>query len=178
VVEEAIKPSYLGADVLREGRRIEQLAEPQEADQPIGRRRVVEPGEREVGHEMNVPRLRRLDLAPYRVGADRGIKAPVDGQDHIGLPGKDLLGGDLDDRARGGVHGDNVARADKVDDFAADRAGDRRLEATRSACEIDARTLFRRDLCDGLLNSPYNGLGVTRERLGAPRDTEQVADRP
>jgi hypothetical protein len=42
-VEESIKAPRLCADVLREEGGIEQLAEPQEANQPIRPRRVVEP---------------------------------------------------------------------------------------------------------------------------------------
>src|SRR5438445_8336903 len=90
---------------------------------------------------MDVPVLHRLEPSPYRVGADRGMKAPIDREDHIGLPGEELLGGDLDDRARRGILGDDIARAEEVNDLAGDRAGDRRLEAGRSACDIDARRL-------------------------------------
>ena len=43
LVEEGIKTPCLGADVLWEEGGIEQLAQPWEADQPIGRRRIVEP---------------------------------------------------------------------------------------------------------------------------------------
>ena len=62
---------------------------------------------------MDVPVLHRLELSPYRVGADRGMKAPIDREDHVGLPGEELLGGDLDDRPRRGILGDDIARAEE-----------------------------------------------------------------
>jgi hypothetical protein len=42
--------------------------------------------------QMNMPRLHRLDLAPNRIGPNRGEKSSVDAQDHIRLPGENLLG--------------------------------------------------------------------------------------
>src|SRR5712675_1126079 len=99
---------------------------------------------------MNVSGLHRLDLAPNRVGADRRMEAPVDGQDHVGLPDEDLLWRDIDDRARAGIFADDVPRADEIDDLAADRTGDGAFEAMRPAGDIDARAVRRWDFC-GLL---------------------------
>src|ERR1700730_8155271 len=99
---------------------------------------------------MHVSALHRLDLAPNRVGADRSMEAPVDGQDHVGLPGEDLLRRDINDRARAGILADDISRADEIDDLAADRTGDGAFEAMRTACDIDARAVSRWDFC-GLL---------------------------
>ena len=41
---------------------------------------------------MNIPRLHRLDLAPNRICPNRGEKSSVHDQDHIRLPGENLLG--------------------------------------------------------------------------------------
>src|SRR6266481_1647877 len=110
---------------------------------------------------MEVPVLHRSEVPPYRVGADRSVKAPIDREDHIGLPGEELLRRDLDYRARCAVLADDIARAEEVDDLAGDRAGDRRFEAGWPACDIDARPPFRQDLCDGPLYSAQHSLGVT-----------------
>jgi len=114
---------------------------------------------------MDVPVLHRLEPSPYRVGADRGMKAPIDREDHVGLPGEELLGGDLDDRPRRGILGDDIARAEEVNDLAGDRAGDRRLEAGWPACDIDAAPLGCWDLRDRLVNAAQCSLGVAGERL-------------
>src|SRR5438128_11383948 len=78
LVEEGIKAADLGSDILRKGCRIKQMAEPQQPDQPIGCRRVVEPREWQIGHEMDMYGLDRLDLKPDRAGADRGMQIPVE----------------------------------------------------------------------------------------------------
>jgi hypothetical protein len=109
---------------------------------------------------MDVPVLHRLEPSPYRVGADRGMKAPIDREDHIGLPGEELLGGDLDDRPRRGILGDDIARPEEVDDLAGDRAGDRRLEAGWSARDIDARPLGGWDLRDRLQGEFASAFGI------------------
>src|SRR3984893_17852782 len=176
LIEKGIKAPRLGSDVLWERGRIEQVAEPKEADQPVRRGRFTEPRERQIGDEMNVARLYRLDLAPHRVAPDRGVKASVDGEDHIGLPGEDLLGRDVDDRARAGILADDIARADEVDDLAADRTGDRRLETARSAGDVDARTLSGRDLCNRFLRPAQYRLGIARERLGPLQYADETAD--
>jgi len=125
---------------------------------------------------MNAARLYRPDFAPNRVASDRGIKAPVDGEDHVGLPGEELLGRDVDYRARAGILADDIARAGKVHDLAADRTRDRRLETARSPRNVNARSLGRRDLRHGVLNPAQYRLGIARERLGPLRDADETAD--
>jgi len=102
---------------------------------------------------VDVSGLHCFDFAPHRVGAGRGIKAPVDTQDHIGLPGEYLLGRDVDDRARAGILADDIVRTDEVDDLAADRADYGRLEPARSAGDVHARTPGQQDLGDRFLHS-------------------------
>src|ERR1700738_2575135 len=125
---------------------------------------------------MDVAGLHRLDLAPNRVGADRSMEATVDGQDHVGLPGEDLLRRDIDDRARAGILADDISRADEIDDLAADRTGDGAFEAMRTACDIDARAVSRWDFCDLFLNLRNHCSGVAGECLGALLSIEQPAE--
>src|SRR6266851_5015016 len=94
---------------------------------------------------MDMARLHRLDLAPNRIGADGGMEAPVDGQDHVGLPSGDLLWRDIDDRARAGILADDIPRADEIDDLAADRTGDGAFEPVRTASDVDARAVGQWD---------------------------------
>src|SRR6516225_8691497 len=122
------------------------------------------------------PGLDRLDVAPHRIGAYRCVKAPIDGQDHVGLPREDLFRRDVDDRPRRGILARDVAGADKVDDLAADRTGDGRLETVRSAGDVNARPPRRRYLRRLFLNIGNQGFGVVGERLHALGNPEQGAD--
>src|SRR5712671_4680462 len=125
---------------------------------------------------MNVSGLHRLDLAPNRVGADRRMEAPVDGQDHVGLPGEDLLWRDIDDRARAGILADDISRADEIDDLAADRTGDGTFEAMRTTGGVDARAVGRWDFCSLCLDIRDHRRGVAGERLGALPSIEPPAE--
>src|SRR5262249_18443671 len=114
---------------------------------------------------MDVSGLNCLDLAPHRVGANRRVKAAVDRQYHIGLPGEDLFWGNIDNRARRGLLARDIAGADEVDDLAADRTGDRRLETVWSACHVNAWPLFERNRRRRLLDLGEHSFGVARERF-------------
>src|ERR1700736_2039370 len=125
---------------------------------------------------MDTAGLHRLDLAPDRVGADRSMKAPVDGQDSVGLPGEDLLRRDFDDRARAGILADDVPGTDEIDDFAPNRTGDCAFETMRTPGDVDARVVSRRDLCSLFPDIRDNRSGIAGERLGALLSIEQPAE--
>ena len=119
--------------------RIEDLGEPPQPDQPVDRRREVDPAERHLRRQMHPPGAHRRDLRPHRIAAHARGEIAVDGDDDIGIPQQHLL--DRDDREPALALGRDIARAEKLDGLDVDRAAEPGLQPARPARVVDARPL-------------------------------------
>src|SRR5258708_7736132 len=92
VIEARVEIAGGLAQVAAEDFGVEQRCEPAQPNEPVHRRRFVEPREGRRRREIDTLVAYRLDALPHRAGPDRAIEALVEGDDHFGVPGEDLLG--------------------------------------------------------------------------------------
>jgi hypothetical protein len=116
--------------------------EPFDAEQPVERRRRIDPSERQLRCNVDAVVLYRGHGLPFRATADGRRKCGIDGHDDIGLPQEHLLERDVDEiagKARRRL-GD-VARARELQHFGLQRAARSRRKAVGTASVEDPRPL-------------------------------------
>src|SRR5258708_36521983 len=92
VIEARVEIAGGLAQVAAEDFGVEQRCEPAQPNEPVHRRRFVEPREGRRRREIDTLVAYRLAALPHRAGPDRAIEALVEGDDHFGVPGEDLPG--------------------------------------------------------------------------------------
>src|SRR5260221_11171996 len=105
VIEARVEIAGGLAQVAAEDFGVEQRCEPAQPNEPVHRRRFVEPREGRRRREIDTLVAYRLDALPHRAGPDRAIEALVEGDDHFGVPGEDLLGRGGGEVVAGGPRG-------------------------------------------------------------------------
>ena len=140
---------------------VEDLGEPEQAEQAVGPRGIVEPAEGQVRREVHaLPAHRRHDL-PDRHLPDVAHEVRVVGHDDGRIPQHHLLEADLHQAAR--LAARDVARAEELDHLDVDRPAQAGDEPLRAAGVVHRRALVGRHRGDPRLERVHLRAPVGRE---------------
>src|SRR4029434_1032202 len=177
MVEQRVESVRLLPEIFWKPLRVEDTAQPFEADQPVNRRRKIEPGKRLCRRNIEATIANRFDAFPDIFGTRGSEKIRIDGYDNFGVPGQQLFRRHCDDSAGTHAFSSDIACADSFEALHVNRAFETGLESARPSSIVNEGALLGRYLSQALINLGQEPLGVTRQLFGSLTDAQRFSCR-